>query len=361
VLFGRALEKDPSYAAAFAGLGEAYFYKYQLTHDKSWSDAAILNCQKAVELGAHLASAHSCLARVFSARGDYERAAGQYRRALEMEPNSDDAYGGLATAYEKLGRLEEAEKLYEQAISQRPGYWATYNWLGLFYMTHARYEEAASMFSQVVSLAPDSFTGYYNLGAVRLYQGKYEEAIPLFERSLSIRPTGDALSDLGSAYFQMRRYADSAVKYEEAVKLDDKNYVLWGNLGDAYYWTPGKRSNAVDAYGKAIALAEQQLRINSHDGQLLGALAEYHAMRNERKVAHDYLDRSLKLQPNNPLLLLNAGVVYQQIGERGRALDALEQAVSLGISAQMIRDTPNFEPMEKDPRFIRLVNNSQRN
>jgi serine/threonine-protein kinase len=359
MLFGRAVEKDPAYAAAFAGLGEAYFDKYQLTHDKSWSDAAVLNCQKAAELGAYLASAHSCLARVFGARGNYEQAAGQYRRALEIEPGSDYAYGGLATAYEQLGRLEEAEKLYKRAISERPGYWATYNWL--FYMTHARYEEAVNMFSQVVLLAPDSFTGYYNLGAVRLSQSKYEEAIPLLERSLSIRPTPDALSNLGTAYFQMRRYEDSAAKYEEAVKLDDKNYILWGNLGDAYYWTPGKRSNAIAAYGRAVALAEEQFRINSHDGQLLGALAEYHAMRGERQIALDYLNRSLKLQPNNPVLLFNAGVVYQQIGESGRALGALERAVSLGIPPQMIRDTPNFEALRKDQRFVLLVNGSQQN
>ena len=40
-LFNRALEKDPTYAAANAGLGEAYWSKYRLTHDKKWVEAAI--------------------------------------------------------------------------------------------------------------------------------------------------------------------------------------------------------------------------------------------------------------------------------------------------------------------------------
>jgi eukaryotic-like serine/threonine-protein kinase len=323
-------------------------------------NAAIESCQNAAKLGAELAAAHSCLGRAFSAGGHYEKAASEYRRALELEPTSDDAYGGLATAYERLDRPDEAEQLYKQAISVRPDYWATYNWLGLFYMGHARYEEAAAMYSQVVSLAPDSFTGYYNLGGVRILQGRYDEAIPLLERSLSIRPTADARSNLGTAYFQMRRYAESAANFEEAVKLDEKNYVMWGNLGDAYYWAPGRRPAAAAAYGAAIALGKEQLRVNPHDAELLSYLATYHAMRGERKPALENLEASLRLQPRNPDLLFNAGIAYQELGDTNRALDALERAVSLGVSPEMLRDTPNFDVLRDNPRFLSLIRRSQK-
>jgi serine/threonine-protein kinase len=354
-LFERALEKDRGYAAATAGLGEAYWRKFQLTHDVKWADAAISTCQKATELAAGLAEAHTCLGHSYSARGQHESAAVQYRRALELDPGSDDAYGGLATAYEQLGRPEEAEKLYKQAISIRPGYWATYNWLGLFYMAQARYEEAATMFTQVVSLAPDSFIGFYNLGGVRILEGRYGEAIPFLERSLSIRPTANAYSNLGAAHFQMRRYAESATDFEEAVKVDQQNYVMWGNLGDAYYWTPSRRSEAAAAYGVAIRLGEGNLRHNPRDAQLLAYLGAYHAMRGERKPALDKLDASLRLQPNSPDLLFTAGIVFQQLGDSNRALDALEKAVSLGFSPAMLRDTPNFDTLSENPRFLRLI------
>ncbi len=357
-LFGRALEKDPAYADATAGLGEAYWRKYQLTHETTWADAAITNCQKAADLRTNLFAAHSCLGRIYSAKGDYPRSAEQYRQALNIDPASDDAYGGLATAYEQLGRLDEAEELYKQAISARPNYWATYNWLGLFYMAHARYEDAASMFSHVVSLAPDSFTGYYNLGAVRIQEGKYSEAVPLLQKSLSIRPTANALSNLGMAYFQMRRYPESAAQFEQAVKLDPNDYTMWGNLADAYYWAPGKRPDAAPAYGTAISLAQENLRLNPHDAPLLGYLAEYHAMRGERKPALEHLSACLRLQPRRPDLLLNAGIVYLQLGDTNRALDALEQAVSLGLSPQILRDTPNFDALNNNSRFLGLVQNT---
>jgi eukaryotic-like serine/threonine-protein kinase len=360
-LFRHALEKDPGYAAANAGLGEAYLRKYRLTHDSKWMDEAIVNCQKAVELNINLAAAHSCLGRAFRTTGDYEKAVQQYRMAIELEPSNDEAYAGLAGAYEHLGRPGDAEKLYKQAISARPAYWATYNWLGLFYMSQGRYEEAAAMYSQVVSLAPDSFTGYSNLGAIRILEGKYDDAIPLLKHSLSIRPTADALSNLGTAYFQMRRYAESATNFEEAVKLDQKSYVIWGNLGDAYYWTPGRRSEAANAYATAIALGEEELRLRTHDAQLLTYLASYHAMRGERTSALKNLKASLRLQPKDPDVLLTAAITYQQLGETSRCLDMLEQAVSLGARPETLLDTPNFDSLHDNPRFSSIIPGRQKN
>jgi len=358
-LFQRALEKDPSFAAATASLGEAYWRKYQLSHDSAWSKAALETCEKAVEQGPRLALAHACLGQAYMAEGEYQKAADQYRHALELEPTSDDAYGGLASAYEKLNRPSEAEASFQRAIALRPNYWATYNWLGLFYMDHAKYSQASEMFSQVVALAPDSFTGYYNLGGVRILQGKYAEAIPLLEKSLSIRATGDAVSNLAVAYFQMRRYADSAGQFERAVQLDPKNYVLWGNLGDAYYWSPGQREKSGEAYGRAITLGEEKLRVNPNDAQLLSSLGMYHAMRDEKKAALDNLNGSLKLQPKEPNLIFNAAIVYQQLGNTKEALNSLERAVALGITPEMIRDTPNFDALGANPRYVKLVEGQQ--
>lgn len=353
--FNHALEKDPAFAAAHAGLGEAYWRKYQLMHDNEWADAARENCQKAAERDTALAAAHICLGRVFAGTGSYEKALEEYRRGVELEPTNDTAHGGLAYVYEQLDRLDDAEQTYKQAIAVRPNYWATYNWLGLFYQHHARYEDAAAMYSQVVSLAPDSFTGYYNLGGVRILQGRYAEAIPLLERSLSIRQTADARSNLATAYFQMRRYAESAAHFEEAVKLDEKDYLLWGNLGDAYYWAPGRRAEAARAYGKALELGAEKLRVNARDAEVLSSLAMYHAMRGERKPALDNLGAALRLNPKSPDLFFNAGIVYQQLGDTQRALDALEKAVAGGISPATLRDTPNFDGLRDNPRFLRLI------
>ena len=85
----------------------------------------------------------------------------------------------------------------------------------------------------------------------------------------------------------------------------------------------------------------------------------YHAMRGERKPALDNLEAALRLNPKNPGLIFNAGIVYQQLGDTQRALDALEKAVAAGISLATLRDTPNFDGLRANPRFLKLIQRSK--
>src|SRR5713226_10184168 len=130
---------------------------------------------------------------------------------------------------------------------------------------------------------------------------------------------------------------------------------MWGNLGDAYYWAPGRRAEATVAYGKGIALGEEKLHVNPRDAEVLSSLAMYHAMRGERKPALANLDGALRLNPRSPDLLFNASIVYQQLGDAQHALDALEKAVAAGISPATLRDTPNFDGLRANPTFLRLI------
>lgn len=353
-VFGRALEKDPAFAAAYAGLGEAYWRKYEQTHESEWVKKASEACQQATQRDDRLAEGHACLGLLYQGTGKYEQASQEYGKAAAIEPTLDAAQSGLAHSYESLNRLDDAEKAYRAAIALRPNYWAGYNRLGAFYVRHGKWEPAAQMFSQVVSLVPDSFMGYSNLGAVRLHQGLYADAIPPFERSLDIRKTGDAISNLGTAYFAMRRYADAAKEYEEAVRLSDHEYILWGNLGDAYFWTPGRRQDAAAGYNRAMALALESLRVNSRDAGALSSVSLYHAMLGERTAAVDYLQRALRIEPRRPDLLLNAAIAYQQFREENSTLDYLEKAVAAGLPAESLRDLPNFDSLRDKPRFKTL-------
>ena len=60
-VFGEALQLDPSYAMAYAGLGESYWQKYELTHDVSFVERASAACKSAVQLQDALADGYVCL------------------------------------------------------------------------------------------------------------------------------------------------------------------------------------------------------------------------------------------------------------------------------------------------------------
>ncbi|MBZ5543017.1 MAG: tetratricopeptide repeat protein [Acidobacteriia bacterium] len=359
-VFNRALATDPRYALAFAGLGEAFWLRYEGTRDAQWVGKALAACEQASSLDASLASAHTCLGVVYNGTGRYELAVGQFRQTVELEPTSDAAHRGLAHAYERLGKPKEAEETYRRAIALRPQYWAGYSWLGVFYYMQARYAEAAEMFEEVVKLAPDSFRGYSNLGGTYNAQGRYAEAIRVCERSASIRPNADAYSNLGTAHFGLRQFAQAAQAYETAVKMEAHNYLWWGNLGDARYWAAGQRAQATSAYRQAVLLAQEDLRINPREARTLGYLAYYYAMLSDRQAAQSCLERGLAVAPDDAELRFNAALAHNQLGDRDQTLEWLEKALAAGFSPATVRDNPFLDNLRTDSRYLRLFQRDQR-
>jgi serine/threonine-protein kinase len=353
--FNHALEVDPNYALAYSGLGEAYWREYDLTRNSDWVSRAKSNCERAVRLRKEEAAGYNCLGTVYNGTGAYEKAAQEYQEAAVLQPTDDRAYQGLALAYERLSKPGEAEQTFRRAISLKPNDWANYNLLGELYLGQGKYADAESMFSQVAALVPDGYAGYGNLGITYLAEGQYTKALPLLERSVSILATAENTSNLGTLYFQLRRFSDSAHVYEKAVAIDSKNYEIWGNLGDAYYWSPGERPKAASAYNTAIKLAGERAKVNPRNAALLGYMAVDYAMLGERDPAVEYITKSLSISPSDPDLLFSAALVYNQFAEKERSLDFLEKAVAAGYSAATLRDTPNLDNLSSDPRFQKLL------
>jgi len=127
-VFRRALDRDPNFALAYAGLGEGYWHKYELTHQPEWVAKALDACQRATSTD----EGRTCLGTVYNGTGKYEEASVEFQHALEADKSDQNAYRGLASAYEHLGKMAEAEQAYRNAIKLRPEYWGGYNWLGVF-------------------------------------------------------------------------------------------------------------------------------------------------------------------------------------------------------------------------------------
>jgi tetratricopeptide (TPR) repeat protein len=354
--FNQALKIDPNYAPAYAGLGEGYWIGYQqLNRGKDWLANASANCEKALVLSTQLAEGYTCLGNASVGTGKYEKAVEQFQRALELNPDSDYALVQLAGAYQKLGNPQAAEAAYRKAISLRPNYWGVYSGLGAFYAGQARYSEAAEMFSKVIQLASDNYGGYSNLGGVYLLQGRYEDAISQLKRSIDLRPNPIAYSNLGTAYFALRRFPEAAETFQQGAKLDDRNWINWGNLGDALYWIPGRRLEAAKPYHTAISLARGKLEANPRDGDTWAMVAAYYAMLDDKAHALESIQRALESAPGDPDVAFRAAIVYNHFGDTGRSLAWLKKAVDAGFSRSSIRDLPDFDSLQGNAAFRALM------
>jgi tetratricopeptide (TPR) repeat protein/TolB-like protein/predicted Ser/Thr protein kinase len=350
-VFEQALRLDSDYALAHTGLGEAFWRKYEATHDSAWVAQARNACKRGLAIDPDLAAARRCLGMLLNGTGEYEAALAEWQKALQLEKTSDEAYRGLALAYEQLGRLDRVEATYQRAIDLRPHYWASYNYLGVFYYRQARYGDAEKMFSRVVALVPDSYRGYSNLGAIYMLQGRYAEALRTLQRSVDIRATSSGYSNLATAFFHLKNYDEAARTYERATQVDPGEYMLWWNLGDAYYWDTGRRPEAAKAYRKAIALGKEKLAVNPKDIQVLSVLAICHAMLGDRPAALEALRRAQTLAPADPEVQFRAAVVHTHLGDAPAALDTLEKALAAGYSVARARDDPVFDGLRDHPRF----------
>ena len=354
-VFQHALALDKNYALAYAGLGEAFLQKYNLDKLPQSLQQSRDSCHTANQLDLQLPAAHACLGNLSIATGNYADAANEFSLVLQNEPTNDAAYKGLADAYKRLGKLRDAESTYKQAIALRPHYWATYNWLGVFYYGQGRVHEASEMFRQVVSLAPDCIRGYSNLAASLMDEGLYDQALRSARRSIEVQPSDYAYSNLASAFFFLKRYDDAIRAFEQATVYSPNDPLLWLNLGDGYYWAPGRRQDSPSAYQRCADLATQQLKQNPNDSDKLGTLAVCQAMLAHKNASLASLDRAFRLAPEDPSLLFDAALVHVQFGDLDEALRFLDRCHAAGFPQPKIRDYPNFQPLHSDPKFQQLI------
>ncbi len=354
-LFKLASEKDSYYAVVYAGLGEAYWRKFEATNQSDLVERAITECEKSFYLDSSLAAVNITLGIIYSGTGYYPEAVDHFNRALSNEPSNADAHRGLAKVYETLENFKEAERTFKRAIGLKPDYWAGYNDLGRFYFKRGRYEDAIEQFKMIIKLTPNNYRGYNSLGGIYFMLNRREDAREMFERSLAIHKSYDIYSNLATLYFIEGKYEEAARTYELALHLNDNNYLTWGNLAAAYFWIEGRKVEAIDTYKHAIELAEEILKVNPKDPYVISALAAYYSDIGNKKKSLKLLKQSLDIAPDNLEIMFRAASTYENLGMRDNALLWIGKAIENGYSRSDIENQPELKQLVTDERYQQLL------
>jgi len=353
-LFERAISIDTAYAVAYSGLGEAYWLKYEGDKNPRWVEMAINNSEHAKRIDSELAPVNVTLGIIYAGTGKYQIAIEAFNRSLESDPTNHIAFTGLANAYAKQGKLKEAESTYKKAIALKPDYWGGYNALGTFYYRQGKFENALNQFRKVIKLTPENYRGYNTVGAMLYYLKHLEEAKEMYLKSLAIKETYRAANNLAILYYSERLYPEAARMYERALKQNDHDYRLWGNLASAYYWTNDERDKSIPTVKKAIELAEEQRKINPRDPYIISDLANYYSDSGDQESALSLTHKVLDMAPDDMKILYGAAVVYEKLGDRDGALHWLERAIKSGHPWSDIEQQPDFQDLIADPRYMEL-------
>ena len=325
-LFTRATQADPKYAVAHAGLGEAYWRKYEATKDAALIERARSSCRQAMNIDANLAQAYVCTAAIESGSGEHEQAIALLERAVQIDPANDDAHRLLARAQETLGRFDAAFDTYRRAVSLRPHYWATHVWLASLHRSRGNYAEASREYERAVELTPDNAPVRAILAGMYTFLGRYDAALAECQRSLDIAPSHFAYGTLGMTQYRMRRFDDAIVSLEKARSmLDDFRHA--GNLGRAYQWA-GRKERAREMFDRAVQLGQREIAVNPRNDELHVALADYQARLGRRREALDHLGQA---RLENPHFMFFAAMIHNQLGNETEARRWLDQARAAGL------------------------------
>lgn len=356
-LLRESLAVDPDFANGHAALCEKHLAGYKLSRDPIRFGNAEQACQRALELDEDSASVRLALGRLYNASGKYENARHEFEEAIADNPNVADLYIGIAETFVALNRNVEAESNLRLAIETDVSYWASFNSMGNFLFNQGRYIEAAEFYQMFVNRADDDAQALNNLGAAYYLAGEFRKAATAWDGSLEVRPTRSAYSNTGSMYYYVGDFERAADRYAMAVNLAPNDYQLWGNLADAYSFSPSKKSVANVSYKRAIELAEQLLTINANDTDVLSDVGYYYSRVNQREKAAENDARALSQSPDDMYVHYNSALIHAGFGETDDALTALERAVELEYQRELLPHDPVLASLREEERFIRLVSN----
>jgi TolB-like protein/Flp pilus assembly protein TadD len=147
--FRAALEKDPDYADAWAGLARSLLSRLGAEPERAEANyqAGIDAARRAIRLAPESATGYVWLGRAYLARGLGEAAAEQFRLAAEIEPDSVDVLSAQAGILSREGRRADAVKLLERAVRIEPGDTSLHNQLGTTYANLGELQRARQAYS----------------------------------------------------------------------------------------------------------------------------------------------------------------------------------------------------------------------
>ncbi|HRH41744.1 MAG TPA: winged helix-turn-helix domain-containing protein [Pyrinomonadaceae bacterium] len=265
-LFDEALTLDPNYAKAWAGKARAhcnYAHSGGTSPDEAFAKAKPA-IERAFALDENLAEAHAVLGII---KSDYDRdfAEGekQFRRAIELAPNSDIIYRWFANRLAGQGRTDEALTMVKTAIDLNPNYIAHQIYYGRTLYFARRYEEAISQLNRVIEIDSANVLALYFLWRCFQTKGDYEQAYQTFMKFQRLIGTkAEVLKKFETAYVK-GGWQSVLLKNLEIIKTEDPNSSNAYNLA-LLSALVGEKEQSINYLG--IALKNRSLEVSNIKG-----------------------------------------------------------------------------------------------
>ena len=242
--FNKAIEKDPNYALAYAGLASNYrsYGFYNIAPPADFMPKAKAAAMRALELDDSLAGAHVALGKSGGNHAEQE-----FRRAIELNPNYAEAHDALCTFLTYQKRFDDAITEGKKAQELDPSSSIVTTDLGVAYAFARRPDEAIEMFRRAHEMDPTLFVPLGYLGFAQTLKGQYTEAAATFRKAIEVSDgSPNAKSHLAYALAKAGQ-RDEALKLVDELKRQAAHehiesfhfavpYIGLGDKDEAFFW-----------------------------------------------------------------------------------------------------------------------------
>ena len=225
--FQEAIDLDPNYALAYAGLGDAHSIMpiYAGTPPQDDIPQALTAARKALDLDDNLAEAHTCLANALVMNVQLPQSEPEFRRAIELNPNYATAHQWFGECLFGEGRYPEALAELQRAYELDPLSPIINASFGMVLFGVGRTEEAIDQLHKTLDLEPNLVAGHSMLGQIFEDQGKLGEAIVEYEKVRQLDPTPSNLAMIAGAQVKVGNAAGARKILEELTDRSRQGYV----------------------------------------------------------------------------------------------------------------------------------------
>ncbi|HVF48047.1 MAG TPA: hypothetical protein VNA17_10810 [Pyrinomonadaceae bacterium] len=236
--FQQAIKLDPNFAIAYARMAESYnqMPAYPYLSPKEASPQAKAAAERGLEIDPTLAEAHAALANTLAAYDwNWAEAETEFKRALELDPNSSATHFRYGLSLGAVGRPEEGITEVKRALELEPLDLSMNANLAWAYFTARQYDRALDQAKKVHDIDQNFVLGRWSLSQAYIAREMYAEAIELNEQSLHANPASQfALRDAGYAYAKLGRRQEANEKINRFREIAKTQYVMSSRIASIY-------------------------------------------------------------------------------------------------------------------------------
>ena len=274
----------------------------------------------AIELNPEQAVTNTDTGNFYFGLGEYDKAIGYYKKALELDATADYACFNIGLCEERRGNTKDAIRIYKKVLKINPEFIKAYYELGRCYYKMDNLSESLFYYNKTIELNPETADAYHGMAMVYEAKQNLTEAKINYNKTINLNPLASyAYYNLGRLAYQENNFEEALFNFQKSISANPNDYEVYNEIGRCYYGL-GKWEEAKENYLKCV----QFIANADYTYYNLGIVEE---KLGDNEAAKIYLNKAIEINPINTDAYYNLGNILLSESKPADALEMYNKVV----------------------------------